>query len=289
MNTVGVASPRLYATTIGAYIFTVIAMYFLNDAFRKSALLSDHFFIDAPNANIPDIDAVSNSCFKFTRSESHRRNINDDDGVNLSLNLHVSDRKVRPLSPRRPALHRYTAMIRSLPLKLAIDGALNSLMREMFGDEILRVIVVPDVTHLLRIERDIETHKTALESIAKAHSVSLDDLWETPSQNLPDLRASLRSSFCCRLRRSMRYHKAQYDALCAELSNLQSSPSSLSATPSAFVIFASLRSATNFVQSTPSFKWRRAQCQWRVLRVRFIGRIYDIRPRIRVCECAERL
>ena len=93
----------------------------------------------------------------------------------LSDNGYSSD-TVRTIMSSVPPIDRYTVMIRNLPEQFRDERILFGALDLVFVDDIAKVVVVPDVRELTRIQVEIDFHRRALESLAKKHNFSMDQI-----------------------------------------------------------------------------------------------------------------
>ena len=146
-----------------------------------------------------------------------------------------------------PDIDRYTVMFRDLPQQFQNQQALTSFMKQLFPNKIAYVIIVPDVSELNKIHQQIKKHKKALTKLLEKHdSFNISDLYN--DDNLPQI---LEKTKCCGMCgekvNAFKYHRDNKDALISRFIKLKQK--GLSPTPTAFVIFNSLKEATNCISS----------------------------------------
>lgn len=93
----------------------------------------------------------------------------------LSDNGYSSD-TVRTIKASVPPIDRYTVMIRNLPEQFRDERILFGALNRVFPDNIAKLVVVPDVRELTRIQNEIDFHREALESLAKKYDFTMDQI-----------------------------------------------------------------------------------------------------------------
>ena len=285
LNTVGIQSNRLYATTVGAYVFSLIALYFLSNIYLKVAMVTDRYFVGSKYFNNMNIDHVSWFNFKASWFSHHEpidhldvningngnesndiaigmdaenRIIGDDEKSNV-IPIHSNKSGPFHLNPsieRVPNIEKYSVMIRDLPVHLRNGSKLKELLHAMYGDAISNVVVIPDVAELIFIEKRIKFHEAKLKKIATAHDLRFEDIHN--DDNIPEVMGRTECyGFCGESVNVIAYHKEWYNSLITSFNQHQETE--LKPTPTAFVTFNTLNAATSFVQSTRSLEM--IQCE----------------------------
>ena len=84
-----------------------------------------------------------------------------------------------------PTIDRYTIYIKDLPKQFRDETRLRKFMNRLFPGKIAKVIIIPDVRELTRIQNEIKFHATALANLSKKHEWDMDDLYD--DEKLPTI------------------------------------------------------------------------------------------------------
>eukprot|EP01083_Nonionella_stella_P026672 73488_1 len=264
LNSVPAESNRLYATLIGSYVFSFIALYYLFNTYLKIAHLTDQYLIDSEP--FKQLDQLS--MFNYTDDIKHNtsiinhkphavpshRSINSvygQDDIDLENEQeeekHSGSYEIQVST--RPPMDRYTVMMQNVPSYLRDEHRLKQFMEQLFEGEILKVSIVRDVTGLIRIHKQIEYHEKKLESLAKTYDFDMKDVYN--EDNTPEIYGTTR---CCGENvHLITYHKVHRDGLVAQFDAIQNTHD-LTVTSTAFVVFKSLFAASSFLSSAKSLE-----------------------------------
>eukprot|EP01084_Bolivina_argentea_P103800 185901_1 len=145
-----------------------------------------------------------------------------------------------------PPIDRYTVMMKNLPAQFRDEDNLKQFMEQLFPNKIAHVGVVPNVSELTNIHKQIRYHQNKLKKLSEKHSFNLNDLYD--DTRLPQLWEGTKCCGCCGDKVNLiKYHRTNKDALIGKFIKKKKA---LLPTPTAFVIFKSLTEAANCV-STP--------------------------------------
>ena len=150
-----------------------------------------------------------------------------------------------------PSIDRYTVMITNIPRHLQNEQAFTEFMEELYGkDKILKVVIVPDVEALSKIDDEIKVHENALKKLSIKHDFKMEDIYN--ESNITEVYGRMRCCGLCGNRVNLiTYHRDKREALISKLNALKESYRP-SLTPTGFVIFKYLEDVTAFVSSPKS-------------------------------------